>query len=329
LTGGSYEAYVRAILVPACKPREEGGLGFRAVVVNFRGCAGVPLTSPQLYSAGHTDDLRQALIYITKMYPRAPLLGLGYSLGANVMTRYLAEEGEQSRLVSGCALACPWDLAKNSAGLSSTVAGKYVYSRGMGGNLLNLVKRHTKALLNFPDHQVAKAVPLVLALKNPTLEQFDETFTRIAGGSAPNFPFPTAKDYYDWASSHFVLKDLRVPFLAINSADDPVVQHVPMNGGGNGLVVMALTPSGGHLGWFQAAPGSGHIERWITKPVLEWLELVGEDIVHDNTTTGRRIYVDEDGFLKEEGRDHLGCKEIQGPGIIDGNEGEEGLLQGL
>lgn len=68
--------------------------------------AGVPLTSPQFYSAGYTDDLRQALIYITKLYPRAPLLGLGYSLGANVMTRYLAEEGENSRLVSGCALAC-------------------------------------------------------------------------------------------------------------------------------------------------------------------------------------------------------------------------------
>jgi uncharacterized protein len=68
--------------------------------------AGVPVTSPQLYSAGHTDDLRQALIYITKRYPRAPLLGIGFSLGANVLTRYIAEEGENSRLVAGCALAC-------------------------------------------------------------------------------------------------------------------------------------------------------------------------------------------------------------------------------
>lgn len=204
-----------------------------------------------------------------------------------------------------------------------------MYSKGMGGNLVNVVKRHAKTLLNYPDHQVAKAVPVVLALKNPTLEQFDETFTRIAGGSAPHFPFPTAQDYYHWASSHLVVKDLRVPFLAINSADDPVVQHVPMDGGGNGLVVMALTPSGGHLGWFQAAPVLGHVERWIKNPVLEWLELVGEGIVHDDAPRGRPIYVDQDGFLKEEGRDDLGCKEIQGPGVIDGNEGEEGLLQGL
>jgi predicted alpha/beta-fold hydrolase len=68
--------------------------------------AGVPLTSPQLYSSCHTDDIRQALLYISHRYPRALLLGLGFSLGANVLTRYVAEEGEECRLISACALAC-------------------------------------------------------------------------------------------------------------------------------------------------------------------------------------------------------------------------------
>lgn len=91
-------------------------------MINFRGCgsflydsvtvsqlfegAGVPITSPQLYSAGHTDDLRTALMYIAQRFSGAPLLGLGFSLGANVMTRYIAEEGDHSRLHSSCALAC-------------------------------------------------------------------------------------------------------------------------------------------------------------------------------------------------------------------------------
>jgi predicted alpha/beta-fold hydrolase len=68
--------------------------------------AGVPLTSPQLYSSCHTDDFRQALLYISNRYPRAPLLGLGFSLGSNILTRYVAEEGEECRLISACALAC-------------------------------------------------------------------------------------------------------------------------------------------------------------------------------------------------------------------------------
>lgn len=79
--------------------------------------AGVPLTSPQLYSSCHTDDLRQALLYISHRYPRAPLLGLGFSLGANVLTRYVAEEGEECRLVSACALACVSLSSFNNVGL--------------------------------------------------------------------------------------------------------------------------------------------------------------------------------------------------------------------
>lgn len=120
---GSHESYVRAILAPATTPKSEGGLGFRAVVVNFRGCkdapattyrqpliqfigAGVPITSPQLYSAGHTEDYRAAMLYIRAKYPKAPLLGIGFSLGANVITRYTAEEGDNCRLVSAIALGC-------------------------------------------------------------------------------------------------------------------------------------------------------------------------------------------------------------------------------
>ncbi|KAG6832398.1 hypothetical protein H0H92_002666 [Tricholoma furcatifolium] len=327
LTGGSYEPYVRAILHRACAPIEKGGLGYRAVVINFRGCAGVPITSPQLYSAGHTDDLRQALMHISHKYPNAPLIGLGFSLGANVMTRYLGEEGEHSRLSSGCALACPWDLEQNSLGLLSTFVGKHVYSKGMGGNLQNLLRRHEKSLQSDPEHRVAKAMPPTLALRNPTLEKFDDTFTRIAGGSAPTFPFDTAGDYYRWGSSHHAVKDIRIPFLAINAADDPVVRHVPMDGGGNGLIVMELTPAGGHLGWFQA--GNGFVDRWTTKPVLEWLKLTGEDIVRDTKKFTRKLYEDEEGWLREEGTPLLGCKTIEGGGVFNGNGGEAGMLQGL
>lgn len=64
------------------------------------------MTSPQLYSAGYTGDLRVALLYIQQRYPNARLLGLGFSLGANVLTRYIAEEGNHCRLAAACVLAC-------------------------------------------------------------------------------------------------------------------------------------------------------------------------------------------------------------------------------
>jgi len=62
--------------------------------------------SPQFYGLSHTDDLWQAIYYIAQRYPNTPLLGIGFSLGANILTHYVAEEGESCWLVSACALTC-------------------------------------------------------------------------------------------------------------------------------------------------------------------------------------------------------------------------------
>ncbi|KAI0941688.1 hypothetical protein AcW1_003506 [Taiwanofungus camphoratus] len=327
LTGGSHESYVRAVLAPVCRPREEGGLGYRAIVVNFRGCAGIPITSPQLYSAGHTGDLRVAMYYIRERYPQAPLLGLGFSLGANVLTRYLAEEGENSRLAAACALACPWDLLKNSEALEGGWFHRNVYSSALGSNLQSIVRRHAASLSKFGDHPVSQAVAPCLALKSPTMEMFDNTFNRIGGGSSPPFPFPSAQEYYKWASSHHALPKVRVPFLAINSMDDPIVQVLPVEAGGNEWVAFAVTRKGGHLGWFQSSKRMGELTRWFTKPVMEWLKAVGEDLIVDGRQ-GKPLH-EVGGFLKEVGRDDIGCMEIERGGRVKGIEGEEGLIAGL
>ena len=212
----------------------------------------------------------------------------------------------------------------------STFIGKHIYSKALGGNLLKLVKRHQEELTADPEHRVAQAVPPTLALQNPTLENFDDAFTRVAGGGSPPFPFATAYDYYRWGSSHNVVQDITVPFLAINAGDDPVVRSAPMDSAGNGLVVMGLTTGGGHLGWFQAggARVRGSVDRWTTKPVLEWLTLVIDDIVQERRVYPS-LYVDGEGFLREEGRPSLGCKEVPGGGMINANGGEDGMLQGL
>ncbi|KAI0748022.1 AB-hydrolase YheT [Daedaleopsis nitida] len=327
LTGGSHESYVRSILAPACTPVEQGGLGYRGIVVNFRGCAGVPLTSPQLYSALHTDDIRVAVMFIAKTYPGAPLIGLGFSLGANVLTRYMAQEGMNCRFVAGCALASPWDLVASSQRMEGRFFHRRVYSRGMAQNLKNLVARHKDALAQFPDSALYKAAQTSLSKKDMALVDFDNTITRLAGGSSPPFPFPTAHDYYVGSSSHVLLGDIRVPFLAVSSADDPIASNVPVGVTDNGWIILAVTQGGGHLGWFEAGKQFGELERWIRKPVIEWIRAAGQDLISDSER-GRPLH-EVDGFLKEFGRDDIGCKEVEGGGHVVGVDGEEGLLAGL
>lgn len=129
-------------------------------------------------------------------------------------------------------------------------------------------------------------------------------------------------------STHYMLKDIFIPYLAISAADDPIVRCVPMHGGDNPYVVMGLTSGGGHLGWFQAG-GTGDMDRWTTEPVLEWLKLMGDDVVHGPLPRGMPIFLDDEGWLREEGQSHLGCRVISEDGIIDGSGGEAGILQGL
>lgn len=186
---------------------------------------------------------------------------------------------------------------------------------------MTLMRQHTQAFLEDPEHPAATAVPILLRLKRPTLTDFDSLFTISSCDDSP-FPFSSVHDYYTWASSHEVAEQIRVPCLTINSADDPVVHRVQMHSGRNGYIVAVLTATGGHLGWYKSRR-----KRWTTKPVLEWMELVGKDIARDPIEI--TSFTDEAGYLRESQWPNLGCKEVPGGGLIDGNRPESELFQGL
>lgn len=96
----------------------------------------------------------------------------------------------------------------------------------------------------------------------------------VGGNTCPGpFPFPTPEAYRQWASSEQKLPGITVPFLAINSEDDPIVARFPYEKAvKNPWVVFVTTKRGGHLGWFEG-PLFGRKgippHRWIKKPVLE------------------------------------------------------------
>ena len=93
LSGGSYEVYLRHVLEPLVRRTPEGekagglsGGDWEALVVNSRGCAGSKLTTSILYNARATWDVRQIVKWCRKTWPKRPLFGIGFSLGANILT---------------------------------------------------------------------------------------------------------------------------------------------------------------------------------------------------------------------------------------------------
>ena len=55
-------------------------------MVNARGCAQTKIGTPILFNARTTWDLRQVVKWLRKTFPNRPLFGLGFSLGANILT---------------------------------------------------------------------------------------------------------------------------------------------------------------------------------------------------------------------------------------------------
>ena len=188
-------------------------------------------------------------------------------------------------------------------------------------------------MAKFEDHPLAGVLDEMLNATSPYLFEFDNTITKLVGGSAPHFPFKTHRDYYAWARSDNVIQNIRIPFLGLQSSDDPIIRHTPPDCAGNGWVVLGWTRRGGHLGWFEYE-SNGQLRRWVRKPVLEWFKAIIDltDLGEDGNIRGRvsKPFGIVDGFLREEGKEQFGVREIAGyGGEVVGIEGEGGLLAGL
>ena len=74
LSGGSYELYLRHVLAPLVTDKG----GWEACVVNSRGCANSQITTPVLFNARATWDVRQAVKWLRETFPNRPLYGVGF-----------------------------------------------------------------------------------------------------------------------------------------------------------------------------------------------------------------------------------------------------------
>ncbi|CRJ92711.1 hypothetical protein BN1723_008524 [Verticillium longisporum] len=108
-------------------------------------------TSGVLYNARATWDIRQMVNWFRKKFPNRPLYGLGFSLGANMLTTYCGEEGPNCQLRAAVVCSNPFNLELANKSLQRTLLGKEVYQRVMGTNMRNLIVGHKDSLSKFTD----------------------------------------------------------------------------------------------------------------------------------------------------------------------------------
>ena len=100
--------------------------GCRPVLMHFRGCSGRINRLVRAYHSGETGDLAFIVEHIRKKTGRHPYAAVGYSLGANVLLKWLGETSEKNPLAKAVAVSVPLRLHDASARLQLGASKIYI-----------------------------------------------------------------------------------------------------------------------------------------------------------------------------------------------------------
>jgi predicted alpha/beta-fold hydrolase len=236
--------------------------GWSADALIFRTCNGETTQAPRLYHSGETTDLALVVERLVHEQPGQPLALAGFSLGGNVLLKWLGERGNElpTEVRAAAAVSVPFDLERGSRFIERGFAR--VYTR----HFLRTLRSKARVKLE-RDPGLFDASALERAR---TLFEFDDAVT------APVHGFENAADYYRRSSSLGFLSSIRRPTLLLSAYDDPflppaVLREVERLARGNPHVTIEFHQRGGHVGFI-----SGHVpwapRYYAEERVLEFLE---------------------------------------------------------
>ncbi|MBV9773371.1 MAG: hydrolase [Gemmatimonadetes bacterium] len=235
LEGSTRSGYVLQTL------RELAARGIRGVAVNFRTCGGEPNRIARFYHSGETEDLAFVVGLLRERWPDSPLGAVGYSLGGNVLLKYLGERGAESPVRAAAAVSVPFDLGAGATSMERGMGRIYTWS------FLRSLRRKYAAKRGI----IGDAVDGARVLSARTFREFDDAAT------APLHGFRDAEDYYTRSSSAGFVDRIRVPTLLLHSVDDPflpngAIPHEAIRG--NPFLAEGFTRGGGHVGFVHGKP---------------------------------------------------------------------------
>jgi uncharacterized protein len=234
--------------------------GWDAVAWNFRGCSGEPNRKLRFYHSGDTRDLHAVVTHVLRNTDYGHLALIGFSLGGNVILKYLGELGREvdPKIRAAAVFSVPCDLAGSSRKMARLENAIYMK------RFMSLLHEKIRAKMRlFPDEIHDRGFH-----RMRTFRDFDERYT------APLHGFMSAEDYWERASSKPLLARIAVPTLLVNALDDPFLPPscYPCEEAKNSPHLFLETPSaGGHVG-FVTFDRDG--EYWSESRAVEFLGMM-------------------------------------------------------
>ena len=178
--------------------------GYKPVFMHFRGCSGRINRLARAYHSGETGDLAFIAEHIRDCTGKYPYAAVAYSLGGNVLLKWLGETADTNLLKKAVAVSVPFKLHDAAKRLEKGLSK--IYREHL---LISLRKTYIKKF---------KTITSPLNVDVKQLKSFWDYDDKI---TAPLHGFGGAQDYYDSCSSSQFLKDIKVPTRIIHSSDDP------------------------------------------------------------------------------------------------------------
>jgi len=260
LTGSSQSGYIKGLQSTLLNQ------GMRSVALNFRGCSGESNHLARGYHSGDTGDIHFLYQTIRQREPETPLAAIGFSLGGNVLLKWLGEQGRSLELIAGVAVSVPLLLAECATKLDSGFATNY--RKYLIEELIQYMHnklQHLEKIGAF--HEVEKILQLGDISQIGSFWQYDDLIVAKLHG------FKDVHDYYRRSSSRQFLRHIEVPTLIIQADDDPFMtpEVLPQASELSAQVSLEVTQGGGHVG-FIAGDSPLKPKFWLEQRIPEFLK---------------------------------------------------------
>lgn len=223
---------------------------------NLRGCGARDNKTHKLYFSGCVDDLEDVILWAKSKGYKSILL-VGYSLGANVILRWLGNHGDNAKsygVRAACSASATMDLQSTVKKLDKPV--NILYRLTFIPSMKWRLKRKAK---DYPGK-----VDLSYITKVKNFATYDQYY------SAPQNGFSDTEQMYQASSAVYVLNNIRVPCLIVQAGNDPFLadESIPLASLKNhSYITLEVSKTGGHVGFL-----SDRYEWYLDKRFAEFLQ---------------------------------------------------------
>lgn len=234
--------------------------GWDALAVNFRSCSGEPNRKLHSYHSGISEDAETVVRHVgnQQIYKTAGLVG--FSLGGNVVLKYLGERGKGVLPIVKSAVCFSVLCDLRAGALQMEAPSCRIYMK----RFLKMLHEKIQAKMKLFPGQVDD----VGYEKIKTFRQFDDRYT------APMNGFKDAEDYWARASCKPFIPNIAVPTLLVSAQNDPFFApecYPVKEAESNPFFFLERPVSGGHVGFMNFGEEGVY---WSERRMIEFFKEV-------------------------------------------------------